>query len=122
MITMSERKKLDSIKKEFVKNNMKLYELAYNEFTTRTNNRNKHKRWPTNYSKFIELARVEFGYSFKTSSCDIWNKFIFTDIILGIHDRKKLANLNHPITRRILGYIDPKKTNLQSLSVLEKQL
>lgn len=107
----------DKLKKEFVKNNIELYELAYNEFTTRTNNRNKHRRLPTNYSKFIELARTEFNYSPKTSSCDIWNKFIFTEIILGIHDRKKLQNLNHPITRRMLGYIDNKITNLKPLPI-----
>lgn len=110
----------DQLKKNFVHNNMELYELAYNEYTTRTNNRNKHKRVPTNYSKFIELARKEFNYSPKTVSCDIWNKFIFTDVILGIHDRKRLENLNHPVTRRLLGYIDHRKTNLKPLPVLAK--
>lgn len=110
----------DQLKKNFVHSNMELYELAYNEFTTRTNNRNKHKRHPTHYSQFIELARKEFNYSPKTVSTDIWNKFIFTEIILGIHDRNRLQNLNHPVTRRMLGYINHEKTNLKPLPVLEK--
>src|SRR5882757_7993190 len=97
-------------KEQFVRDNMELFEKAYIEFYTRTHLRSKHKKERTNYSLFIEKARETFGYSIKTVAVDIWNKFIFTEIILGVIDRyRNEKRINDMRIRNVLGYVKHKQ-------------
>lgn len=95
----------DQRKYDYVKANIELFEKAYLEFADRKNNRNRHKRYPTSFSTFVEQVRKDFNYSTKTVSIDIWNKFLFNEIIMGIHERYRKEQNKTLSARRALGYI-----------------
>jgi len=99
----------DSIKEEYVRNNMDIFEKAYLEWAEKVHHRNRYKRKPTAYTNFIEKVRIDFKYSPKTCAVDIWNKFLFTPITMGIDERVKKEKLKDPNIRRALGYITPIK-------------
>lgn len=97
-------------KEQFVRDNMQLFEKAYIEFYTRTHLRIKRKKEKTNYNLFIEKARETFGYSANTVPVDIWSKFMFTEIILGVIDRyRNEKRINDMQIRNVLGYVKHKQ-------------
>lgn len=93
---------IDIRKRDFVRNHMELFEVAYFEITSHKT----HSRYGKKFQEFIRLAREEFKYSKSTVSKDIWSKFCFTEIIMGINDRKKQMVYNEPRIRKVLGYIE----------------
>jgi len=96
-------------KEQFVRDNMELFEKAYIEYYTRTHLRSKHRKEKTSYSLFIEKARERFGYSSKTVPVDIWSKFMFTEIVLGVIDRYRTnVRINDMRIRNVLGYVKHK--------------
>ena len=99
----------DSIKEEYIRNNMELFEMAYLEWSHRVHTRTRFKRSPTAYTNFIKKVRMDFNYSPKTCAIDIWNRFLFTPITMGIDERVRKEKLKNPNIRRVLGYITPVK-------------
>jgi hypothetical protein len=103
------RNERDRLKKEFAQRNIELFERAYIEKLNKKHLRHKHKAAPTAYGEFIAAAREEFKYSKGTVDIDIWLKFQFSEITMGIEDRMKKRKLMEPAARKTLGYISVEK-------------
>jgi len=107
----TDRAKVKQSKLDYVRANLQLFTDAYSEFRVRIHRRHKFKSAINNYTKFVEQARKDFNYSEKTGSRDIFNQFVFTEIIMTIHYNEQKKRLKEPGIQRALGYVSPTARN-----------
>lgn len=100
-------------KKQFVRDNMVLFEKAYLGYKN-GGTRYKRKLHNSAYSEFITIARKKFNYSPKTSSVDIWTKFQFPEINAGINDRERVKKFIFDLKLKYTMGLSKQQKNLHN--------